>query len=905
MFLSTVMAILFMSPSVYTLRNTTGAEVRISDYGARIVSLKVPDRNGELRDVVLGFEKPEEYAMHKSSFGAIMGRYANCIGGASFALDGTVYELPANKNGKHCMHGGPGGFQNRYFTPLQTGDDSIVFSLHSADGEEGFPGNLFLKVKYTFSDRNELRIDYEAKSDRPTVLNLTSHSFFNLSGDASRDVTDHVLTIDADYYTPTEGTPVPTGEIRSVDGSPLDFRTERAIGSDIPENGFNLNYVLNHPGDLHEPAAKCFCPTSGIQLTVRTDQPGLQLYTAENLDGSLKGKGGIPLSRRKAVCLETQHFPDSPNKAGFPSTVLRPGELFKSSTIYAFTTEAPRPKDIYLDIMETAVKAYTPERIEEYIRNVEEGGITEHGFARLTSNIGILISQGRIQEYRNLFLRMMDICALEIPIAKQKNQFRGEIGNDFAVKELSCCLYEVGKAGVFPEERTDAWRKALSAMNAADIYSVQPVPGDSVAHNWCVYGAASECARLMAGLGGDRTYADLYLGDQMRFFDANGMFRDPGCPMVYDFVTRLQFMAALDFGYDGPARDGILENLMKSAIPTLQMQSASGEIPYGGRSNRFLHNDSFYAAVCEFYATWMKRLGDEELASRFKAAASRSVESILFWTSQKPVSHIKNRFPPDSGYGCEPYAYFDKYMVTMGSWAYLAWRFADDSILPSKKPERASTFVAEPEWHRIFMKAGGYSVQFDLDAQKEYDSDGIGCFQKAGAAPTVGLASPCPPGVRQSNPSSQHQTAGGEPHLRMNAATGINYKLDILNNGGLAIAPLWEKYELVKASKRKVVLTNGQAVWTCRLSRRGLTMTLKGEGIQTIMIPVLTFDGQNRISPQLSGNRLKFSRDGSCCTWTTTGKILDTETDYANRDGHLRRFDFSANRRLKVRGRIR
>ena len=898
--LSLVLASALSSPSVHTLRNSSGAEARIIDYGARIISLKVPDRQGNLRDVVLGFESPVEYIARKSSFGAVMGRYANCIGGASFELDGIRYELPKNKDGRHCMHGGPEGFHNRSFTPLQTADNSIVLGLSSADGEAGFPGELTLKVKYTLSERNELRIDYEAVCDKPTVLNLTSHSFFNLSGDASRDVTDHILTIDADRFTPTDGSPVPTGEISSVDGTEYDFRAGKAIGSDMTDKGYNLNYILNNQGSLNSPAATCICPASGIVMKVYTDQPGLQLYTAENLDGSLRGKDGIPLARRKGVCLETQHFPDSPNNPQFPSTVLRPGETFKSTTVYAFSTVGSR--DIYLDLMETAVNAYSLEHIKEYIQRVDREGITEHGFARLTSNIGILISQGRLGGYCDLFIRMMDICTREIPTALAKNGTRGEIGNDFAVKEICCCILEAERSGLFPKEKTDSWRRAVTGMRAEDIYSVQPTAGDAVAHNWCVFGSASECARLMTGMGGDRSYADYYLEDQMRFFDANGMYMDPGAPILYDFVTRLQYMAALDFGYDGPAKDGILDNLRKSAIPTLQMQAASGEMPYGGRSNRFLHNDTAFAAVCEFYARWMKQLGDEDLAQRFKAAARRAVEAVLFRLAEKPVHHVKNRYPVESGYGCETYAYFDKYMVTMGSWAYLAWRFADDSISPSKKKEPASTFVPEAPWHRIFMKAGGYSVQFDLDAQKEYDSEGIGCFQKAGEPPTIGLSSPCPPGVKRKEAPAMGEMSGGEPHLRLSSATGINYTLDIMNEGGLAIAPLWDKYLIRKARKRKVILSDGNASWSCRLSRKGLMMTLRGEGLQTITIPVLTYDGGHTVCPELSDGRLAFSRDGACCEWKTNGKIVDTGKDYANRDGHLRRYDASAKGRLKVRG---
>ena len=197
---------------------------------------------------------------------------------------------------------------------------------------------------------------------------------------------------------------------------------------------------------------------------------------------------------------------------------------------------------VYLDIMQKSVEAYSPERIRDYIDRVDRDGITEHGYARLTANLGILISQGRMVGNKGLFEEMMDICVRELPIARQKNQGRGEIGNDFAVKEIVCCIMEVEKAGTFPEEKTVAWRRALESMRAEDIYSVQPAPRDPTARNWCVFGAASECARIMAGIGGEKEYSDRYLADQLRFFDENGMYRDPHSPMVYDLVTRLQYM---------------------------------------------------------------------------------------------------------------------------------------------------------------------------------------------------------------------------------------------------------------------------------------------------------------------------------------------------------------------------
>ena len=563
--------------------------------------------------------------------------------------------------------------------------------------------------------------------------------------------------------------------------------------------------------------------------------------------------------------------------------VLVSGIIVLCSSVSVQSVASAQPassKEMYLDLMQEAVMAYTPERIEDYISRVEQEGITEHGFGRLASNIGILVSKGRIPDYKDLFIRLMDIAAREIPVAKEKSK-KSRPGNDFAVKELVCCVLECEQSGVFPKEKTDSWRNAFTNMKAEEIYSSQPAPGGKRAHNWCVFGSASECARIMAGMGGDRAYADKYLTDQLRFFDVNGMYRDPNQPMVYDFVARLQFMSALSFGYDGPAREQIEDQLLKSAVPTLQMQSVSGEIPYGGRSNGFLHNETFYAAVCEYYATWMKERGDLALASRFKSAARRASESVGYWTSRKPVRHIKNRYPTETAYGCENYAYFDKYMVTMASWAYLAYRFADDSIPMAKRPEPASTFVTSPEFHQIIMNAGGYTVQIDLNAYKSYDTSGLGRFQREGYSPVAGLHSPTP-------------------------AKKPKYKVDISVKGGLALTPGWKEYILVSSSKGKVVLTDGNgSLWTIRLSKRGLSMTLKGEGKQSMMIPALVYDGESSAEVSLNEKSLDVRFAGAECHWVTNGVITDSGKEYASRNGHLHRYDCSADGQLKLKGLIR
>src|SRR5438477_517190 len=335
---------------LFVLTNRNGSEVSITNYGGTVVSLKVPDRSGKIADVVLGYDNVEGYAEGKSYFGAIVGRYGNRIGHAQFVLDGKTYTLAKN-NGENSLHGGVNGFNKAVWTAktLSSKDgQSLELSYLSKDGEEGFPGNLKVTVIYTLTDDNALRIEYSATTDKKTVVNLTNHSYFNLAGQGSGDILGHLLTIEADKFTPVDSGLIPTGELRDVAGTPFDFRKPTAIGARINEDdeqlklggGYDHNFVLRRkPGEPISLAARVVDPKTGRVLEVWTDQPGVQFYTGNFLDGSVRGKGGIAYTKRSAFCLETQHFPDSPNHPKFPSTVLKPGERYHTTTIYKFSSE--------------------------------------------------------------------------------------------------------------------------------------------------------------------------------------------------------------------------------------------------------------------------------------------------------------------------------------------------------------------------------------------------------------------------------------------------------------------------------------------------------------------------------------------------------------------------------------
>lgn len=328
---------------LYVLRNTNNIEVCVTNFGGRIVSIMVPDKDGKMQDVVLGFDAIEDYINKPTDFGATIGRYANRINKGKFSLDGVDYQLPTNNYG-HCLHGGPKGYQYQVFDAKQNGPQELVLTYSSKDGEENFPGNLYCKVVMVLTDDNAIDIRYEAETDKPTIVNMTNHSYFNLDGDAS-DNSEHLLTINADYYTPVDETFMTTGEVLPVEGTPMDFRTATPVGERINEaytqlqngGGYDHNWVLNTKGNVEQKCASLESPKTGIVLDVYTNEPGIQIYTGNFLDGTLKGKKGITYNKRASVCLETQKYPDTPNKLDWPSAILRPGEKYISECIFKFS----------------------------------------------------------------------------------------------------------------------------------------------------------------------------------------------------------------------------------------------------------------------------------------------------------------------------------------------------------------------------------------------------------------------------------------------------------------------------------------------------------------------------------------------------------------------------------------
>ncbi len=337
------------SVGLFVLENSNGCSASVTDFGATVTSLVAPDNRRGLSDIVLGFDTLDSYLAGHPYFGSTIGRFGNRIADGRFTLDGQVYHLAQN-NGPNHLHGGSTGFGMllwRVTSDTSPDTQQLQLSHTSPDGEEGYPGRMQISVTFTLSDANELRIDSLATTDRPTIVNLTNHSYFNLAGPAGDTILDHEIMINADHFTPVNADLIPTGEIRPVEGTPMDLRRINRIGSRIDDdddqlrlaNGYDHNWVLNRSGEEPTLAAKVHEPISGRMLEVLTTEPGVQFYTGNFLDGSFVGRTGKPYGRRSGFCLETQHFPDSPNQPGFPSTVLRPGETWQSTTIYRFGVE--------------------------------------------------------------------------------------------------------------------------------------------------------------------------------------------------------------------------------------------------------------------------------------------------------------------------------------------------------------------------------------------------------------------------------------------------------------------------------------------------------------------------------------------------------------------------------------
>ncbi|MBR7133562.1 MAG: hypothetical protein IKD04_08540 [Clostridia bacterium] len=542
-------------------------------------------------------------------------------------------------------------------------------------------------------------------------------------------------------------------------------------------------------------------------------------------------------------------------------------------------------KTIYIDIMEKALSAYTEERIREYIAEVRRNGLTEHGFPRLGANIGILMAHGRRLELKAEFIEIIDLCLYGF--AHPQNKSKG--GNNFAVREVCCAIMELEKTDVIDRKQLEAWKEKLKALDISTTYT--DIVSEDIKHpnNWAYFGVLSEQARgLLCGIPTD-AFLEHQLPSQLLRLDENEMYRDhslsgPHQPMVYDIVTRNLIGLSLFMGYDGKYAEKIEKMMDDSDDLTLKMQSVTGELAFGGRSNQCIHNEMMQANYYELRATLLKRKGDLDKAGIFKAAAKKAAEACMRWLQEKPMSHIKNHFDPDLQLGCEDYAYFNKYMITVASNAYLAYLVADDSIEPTAVPSDLDSYIAETgeDFHKVFMNAGGYFLEFDCNADTAYDANGLGRVHKKDCNSRVCLSVPFPAGETKykletpnKHPLSICCFKNTEGGIICSAEDGVKHVLVSKNEGADQCSATFN------------CILNGECLFTEKYAVSDRGVDIEFCGADGILVPAFLFDGAQETDISVSDGQIAIKYNGSFCKYIFEGESQDYGV-FFNRNGRYR-----------------
>ena len=559
-------------------------------------------------------------------------------------------------------------------------------------------------------------------------------------------------------------------------------------------------------------------------------------------------------------------------------------------------------KHRYIELMAKTLSAYTDEHIIRYFDEVKEKGLTEHGFPRLTANIGILIAHGYRRDLLPLFLDMMDFCCEQIPTHKA--------ANDFSVKEIIFCIMEHDGRGIIGADRIAAWKSRLAAIDPYVCYTeCAKHPTQSFA-NWACFTAVSEWMRYHIGLADTRATVDTQIATQMLRFDENGMYRDPHEPMVYDLVTRGLLVMLLTFGYRGRYYDEIEENLKKAGLLTLRMQSVTGEIPYGGRSAQFVHNEPHLCIILEHEAKRYAAMGNTSLAAEFKTGVRRALDNVAYWLDKTPIRHVKNAFPLETKYGCEEYAYFDKYMITCASFLYAAYLVCDDSIEAAAEDDRTTAvFTTSHYFHKIFARHGDYFLEFDTAADPNYDTSGLGRVHRRGAPALICLNTPA---ISACGSLHGIQLNGNEPRPLslcpgMKTTSGWRFA-----TGETAVEYLGIRTKETddSVSVRFACRFGGsvsevgqpQCVANYTVSDSGVDVTVEAPGRVAHLLPAFLFDGETHSTVTLSDDTktLEIALDGWICRYTTNGTITDTGETAYSRNGYLRAYRAEADGTLAL-----
>ena len=548
----------------------------------------------------------------------------------------------------------------------------------------------------------------------------------------------------------------------------------------------------------------------------------------------------------------------------------------------------------YIELMERVLSAYSPEHIDRYYNDVRTGGLKEHGFPRLTADIGILLAYGRRSDLRERFVRLMDLCCEEIP--KRKTA-----GNEFSIKEVIFCLLELEKHQTFPQAQIDGWKNALKTVAVENCYNIYAEQPDSPVHNWAAFAMVSEWMRYRIGAAEENSeFIDNQAASQWQWIEGNGMYRDPHEPMVYDLVTRGLFELLLFFGYRGKYSLQWDLALKKAGLLTLKMFSVCGEIPYGGRSNQFLHNEAHGALILEYEALRYARLGDLETASKFKAAANRALDSLDYWLAQKPINHVKNSFPRETSYGCEGYAYFDKYMITAASFLYAAYLFSREAEIPAGELDDVTgeSWQTTNHFHKLFLRAGGYFAEYDYNADYHYDASGLGRLHRKGAPTTICLSTP-----GTDAPSYAIDTKEVVPFA---VAPEVRFQGEWLSGAARTAVHKVERHGAQGESAFAQILcrwSEGAEVRSSYfLDENGLRIEVSGENEIGLMLPAFQFDGREKPLIENTGKTLAVTYHGWTCRYhVEDGTIRNSGRLGCNRNGHYALFRAEGTKHLAVR----
>ena len=538
----------------------------------------------------------------------------------------------------------------------------------------------------------------------------------------------------------------------------------------------------------------------------------------------------------------------------------------------------------YLELMESALDAYSTDHIESYFERVKERGLSEHGFPRLTANIGILIAHGRRKDLYGLFVEMMDFCCDQIPKVKA--------ANDFSVREIICALTEIEQSGEVDSERIAQWRKGIGSIVPEKCYNVFARTPDDPVRNWALFTAVSEFFRYDAGFSASMDFIELQIESQLKWLDENGMYMDHEGedihqPIMYDIVPRGLFALLLHKGYRGKFYERIDECLRKAGLLTLKMQASNGEMAFGGRSNQFIHNEGWLAAIFSYEAKRYESLGDTRLASLFCSAVARAMRVTEDWLTKNPITHIKNRFPTSTKYGCEGYAYFDKYMITTASNLYAAYVIAGNEIPKEEIPDtEATVFETSYHFHKLFLKCGGYSTEIDTNADPHYDAGGVGRVIKNGAPSAICISLPCP--------SEPNYYTDAEDTFALSICPAVyisgDWRLGADSDTEYRVISEYASKDTAQAILRCDIDRKYHTVMTCTVSKDGVQIKAEGDGRIGISIPTFLFDGEKHTDIQQKNGALSVGYEGHRCIYSTDGAFADIKRAARNRNGYYKAF---------------